>query len=105
MNILTAAYSNLMRPTLGCDRTQDSERSATSFAHGELREKYRSWIKRGGMQMENGLGTCRWLTVEQLMGIVPLRKSRVYYLTHTRPIPFVRLGKTPGRNNGGISLT
>ena len=38
--------------------------------------------------------TRRWLTVEQLMEIVPLRKSRVYYLTHTRQIPFVRLGKT-----------
>ena len=25
---------------------------------------------------------------------MPLRKSRVYYLTHTRRIPFVRLGKT-----------
>jgi excisionase family DNA binding protein len=38
--------------------------------------------------------TRRWLNVDQLMSIVPLRKSRVYYLTHTRQIPFVRLGKT-----------
>jgi len=38
--------------------------------------------------------TRRWLNVEQLMAVVPLRKSRVYYLTHTRQIPFVRLGKT-----------
>jgi excisionase family DNA binding protein len=44
--------------------------------------------------METPSGTRRWLTVEQLMGVVPLRKSRVYYLTHTRQIPFVRLGKT-----------
>ena len=36
----------------------------------------------------------RWLTVEQLIEIVPLRKSRVYYLTHTKRIPFVRVGKT-----------
>jgi hypothetical protein len=36
----------------------------------------------------------RWLNVEQLMTIVPLRKSRIYYLTHTRQIPFVRIGKT-----------
>jgi len=36
----------------------------------------------------------RWLNVEQLMTILPLRKSRVYYLTHTRQIPFVRVGKT-----------
>jgi excisionase family DNA binding protein len=28
------------------------------------------------------------------MEVVPLRKSRVYYMTHTRQIPFVRLGKT-----------
>jgi len=33
------------------------------------------------------------LAVEQLMKI-PLRKSRVYFLTHTRQIRFVRLGKT-----------
>ena len=44
--------------------------------------------------METPSGTRRWLTVEQLMEVVPLRKSRVYYLTHTRQIPFVRLGKT-----------
>ena len=36
--------------------------------------------------------TRRWLNVEQLLEIVPLKKSRVYYLTHTRQIPFVRLG-------------
>ena len=36
----------------------------------------------------------RWLTVAQLMEVVPLRKSRVYYLTHTRQIPFTRVGKT-----------
>jgi excisionase family DNA binding protein len=36
----------------------------------------------------------RWLNVEQLLAVVPLKKSRVYYLTHTRQIPFVRLGTT-----------
>jgi excisionase family DNA binding protein len=36
----------------------------------------------------------RWLNVDQLISVLPLRKSRVYYLTHTRQIPFVRLGKT-----------
>lgn len=46
------------------------------------------------MQTEDRRATRRWLTVEQLMNVVPLRKSRVYYLTHTRQIPFVRLGKT-----------
>jgi excisionase family DNA binding protein len=46
------------------------------------------------MEMEKGPGIRRWLTVEQLMYVVPLRKSRVYYLTRTKRIPFVRLGKT-----------
>ena len=36
----------------------------------------------------------RWLNLEQLREVVPLRKSRIYYLTHTRQIPFVRVGKT-----------
>ena len=31
---------------------------------------------------------------DRLLTAPPLRKSRVYYLTHTRQIPFVRLGKT-----------
>ncbi|PWT98984.1 MAG: hypothetical protein C5B51_28150 [Terriglobia bacterium] len=44
--------------------------------------------------MEQQSGRQRWLTVTQLMEVVPLKKSRVYYLTHTRQIPFVRLGKT-----------
>lgn len=39
-------------------------------------------------------GTRHWLNVEQLMAILPLRKSRIYYLTHTRQIPFIRIGKT-----------
>jgi excisionase family DNA binding protein len=46
------------------------------------------------MELENRPQARRWMTVEQLMDVVPLRKSRVYYLTHTRQIPFVRLGKT-----------
>lgn len=46
------------------------------------------------METKPDPNTRRWLNVEQLMEILPLRKSRVYYLTHTRQIPFVRLGKT-----------
>ena len=46
------------------------------------------------MDVETGPVVRRWLTVEQLISVVPLRRSRVYYLTHTRQIPFVRLGKT-----------
>ena len=37
----------------------------------------------------------RWLTVEQLLEIVPIKKSRLYYLTHTHQIPGVtRIGRT-----------
>ncbi len=46
------------------------------------------------METTTESATRRWLNVEQLISVVPLRKSRVYYLTHTRQIPFVRLGKT-----------
>jgi hypothetical protein len=44
--------------------------------------------------MEQGRSNRRWLNVEQLREIVPFRKSRIYYLTHTRQIPFVRVGKS-----------
>ena len=37
----------------------------------------------------------RWLTVEQLLAILPIKKSRLYYLTHTHQIPGVtRIGRT-----------
>jgi hypothetical protein len=29
----------------------------------------------------------RWLTLEQLLEVLPLKKSYVYYLTHTRQFP------------------
>ena len=39
--------------------------------------------------------TKRWLTVDQLLEILPIKKSRLYYLTHTRQIPGVcRIGRT-----------
>ncbi len=51
--------------------------------------------------MENGMienGTIatvmaarRWLTLEQLLEVLPLKKSYVYYLTHTRQIPVTRI--------------
>jgi excisionase family DNA binding protein len=53
--------------------------------------------------MENGIienGTIatvmavrRWLTLEQLLEVLPLKKSCVYYLTHTRQIPVTRIGR------------
>lgn len=46
------------------------------------------------MEGQSTKSSRRWLNVEQLMAILPLRKSRIYYLTHTRQIPFVRVGKT-----------
>jgi len=37
----------------------------------------------------------RWLTVDQLLEIVPIKRSRLYYLTHTHRIPGVsRIGRT-----------
>ena len=35
----------------------------------------------------------RWLTLEQLLEVLPLKKSYVYYLTHTRQIPVTRIGR------------
>lgn len=36
----------------------------------------------------------RWLTLEQLLEVLPLKRSRIYYLTHTRQIPFRKIGRT-----------
>ena len=36
----------------------------------------------------------RWLTIRQLMEIVPLKKSRIYYLTHVAAIPHHKIGQT-----------
>jgi excisionase family DNA binding protein len=35
----------------------------------------------------------RWLTLEQLLEVLPLKKSYVYYLTHTQQIPVTRIGR------------
>jgi excisionase family DNA binding protein len=34
-----------------------------------------------------------WLTLEQLLELLPLKKSYIYYLTHTRQIPVTRIGR------------
>jgi excisionase family DNA binding protein len=36
----------------------------------------------------------RLLTLGEFLNLVPLKKSRVYYLTHTRQIPYVKVGRT-----------
>lgn len=36
----------------------------------------------------------RWLNMRQLMDIVPLKKSRIYYLTHVAAIPHHKIGQT-----------
>jgi predicted DNA-binding transcriptional regulator AlpA len=36
----------------------------------------------------------RWLNISQLMEIVPLKKSRIYYLTHVVAIPHHKIGQT-----------
>ncbi len=46
------------------------------------------------METKPDTNTRRWLNVEQLMAVLSLKRSRVYYLTHTRQIPFTRIGKT-----------
>ncbi len=35
-----------------------------------------------------------WLNMEQLLAVLPLKKSRVYYLVHTNRIPHQHIGKT-----------
>ena len=36
----------------------------------------------------------RWLTVQQLMKRLPLKRSRIYYLTHVGAIPHHKIGQT-----------
>jgi predicted DNA-binding transcriptional regulator AlpA len=36
----------------------------------------------------------RWLNLEQLLSVLPLKKSRIYYLVHTNPIPYRHIGRT-----------
>lgn len=36
----------------------------------------------------------RWLNLDQLMKIVPLKRSRIYYLTHIGAIPHHKVGQT-----------
>jgi predicted DNA-binding transcriptional regulator AlpA len=46
---------------------------------------------------EGGAGVTnqtRWLNMEQLLAVLPLKKSRVYYLVHTNRIPHCHIGKT-----------
>jgi excisionase family DNA binding protein len=36
----------------------------------------------------------RWLSITQLMEVLPLKKSRIYYLTHIGAIPHHKIGQT-----------
>jgi predicted DNA-binding transcriptional regulator AlpA len=36
----------------------------------------------------------RWLNMGQLLSVLPLKKSRIYYLVHTNRIPHHHIGKT-----------
>jgi excisionase family DNA binding protein len=40
------------------------------------------------------LASFRWLNIQQLMRILPLKKSRIYYLTHIAAIPHHKIGQT-----------
>ena len=35
-----------------------------------------------------------WMNIDQLMQILPLKKSRIYYLTHVAAIPHHKIGQT-----------
>lgn len=39
-------------------------------------------------------GDRRWLTLEELLLKLPLKRSRVYYLVHTNQIPHHHIGRT-----------
>ncbi len=43
---------------------------------------------------EEPLPKPKWLNIEQLMQILPLKKSRIYYLTHIGKIPHHKIGQT-----------
>jgi excisionase family DNA binding protein len=43
---------------------------------------------------EEALPKLKWLNIEQLMRILPLKKSRIYYLTHIGAIPHHKVGQT-----------
>jgi excisionase family DNA binding protein len=36
----------------------------------------------------------RWITLEELLQKLPLKRSRVYYLVHTNQIPHHHIGRT-----------
>jgi len=36
----------------------------------------------------------RWLSITQLLEVLPLKKSRIYYLTHIGAIPHHKIGQT-----------
>lgn len=49
---------------------------------------------RTGSALSSGSNGPRWVTLEQLLEVLPLKRSRIYYLTHTRQIPFRKVGRT-----------
>jgi excisionase family DNA binding protein len=45
-------------------------------------------------ERDEPLSRPRWLTINQLREILPLKKSRIYYLTHVAAIPHHKIGQT-----------
>ena len=45
-------------------------------------------------QKGENLSKPRWLNINQLMAILPLKKSRICYLTHVAEIPHHKIGQT-----------
>jgi excisionase family DNA binding protein len=44
--------------------------------------------------MKQDVSEKHWLTLEELLQRLPLKKSRVYYLAHTNQIPHHHIGRT-----------
>jgi excisionase family DNA binding protein len=44
--------------------------------------------------MNTGIPEHQWLTLEELLKKLPLKRSRVYYLVHTNQIPHHHIGRT-----------
>jgi len=46
------------------------------------------------VEISDAVPRVRWLNIDQLMRIVPLKRSRIYYLTHIGAIPHHKTGQT-----------
>ena len=66
--------------------------SCNSMNFGSRKDKMENEMIENG-SIATVMAVRRWLTLEQLLEVLPLKKSYVYYLTHTRQIPVTRIGR------------